>query len=81
MCEKIFVTCCCLHNFLLDLMEHVDVRIRRGRPLEGDFIWLDVNHALENNNNNFNDQNLAFKFENRQALLLKQLRYIHDRGN
>jgi hypothetical protein len=24
-CEKIFVTCCCLHNFLLDLMERGDV--------------------------------------------------------
>jgi len=80
-CEKIFVTCCCLHNFLLDLMERVDVRIGRGRPLHGDFIWLDVDHTLQNNNSNLNDQNLAFKFGNRRVLLSKHLRYIRNKGN
>jgi hypothetical protein len=63
-CKKIFVTCCCLHNFLFDLMYRADVRVGHVRPLEGAFIWLDDDHALENNNNNFNDQHLAFKFGN-----------------
>ncbi len=29
-CEKIFVSCCCLHNILLDLMERADVRVGHG---------------------------------------------------
>jgi hypothetical protein len=29
-CEKIFINCCCLHNFFLDLMEQNTVRVGRG---------------------------------------------------
>jgi hypothetical protein len=29
-CEKIFVTCCCLNNFLVDLMERNNGRVGRG---------------------------------------------------
>jgi hypothetical protein len=78
-CEKIFVTCCCLHNFLLDLMERADVRVGRGRPLEGDVIWLDVDEAAETPDIDFNSRHLAFKFGTRQELLSKHLRYIRDR--
>ena len=77
-CEKIFVTCCCLHNFLLDLMERTDVRVGRGRPLEGDVIWLDVDRAAETPAN-VTTQQLAFRFGSRRELLSKHLRYIHDR--
>jgi hypothetical protein len=37
-CEKIFLACCCLHIFLLDIMERNDVRVGRGAPFPGDGI-------------------------------------------
>jgi hypothetical protein len=40
-CEKIFVACCCLHSFLLEVMEHNNVHIGRGAPLGDDCMWLD----------------------------------------
>jgi hypothetical protein len=40
-CEKIFVTCCCLNNFLVDLMERTNVGVGRGVPIGDDGIWLD----------------------------------------
>jgi hypothetical protein len=33
-CEKIFVMCCCLHNFILDLMERNNVKKVVGTPLD-----------------------------------------------
>jgi hypothetical protein len=39
--EKIFVTCCCLNNFLLNLMEGNNVRVGQGAPVGDDGIWLD----------------------------------------
>ena len=35
-CEKIFVTCCCLNNFLLDQMERNIVQVGRGVPIGND---------------------------------------------
>ena len=40
-CEKVFITCCCLNNFLLDLMERTNVTVGRGAPIGDDGIWLD----------------------------------------
>ena len=70
---------CCLHNFLLDLMERADVRVGRGRPLKGDVIWLDVDQVAETPAANLNAQHLAFRFGTRRELLSKHLRYIRDR--
>ena len=39
-CEKIFVTCCWLNSFLLDLMERSNVHIGRGAPVRDDGVWL-----------------------------------------
>ena len=39
-CEKIFVTCCCLNNFMLDLMDLTNVRVGRGSPMGDDGIRL-----------------------------------------
>jgi hypothetical protein len=39
-CSKIFITCCWLNNFLLDLMERSNVRVGRGAPIDDDGIWL-----------------------------------------
>jgi hypothetical protein len=38
--DKFFVTCCCLNNFMLDLMERTNVRVGRGAPMDDDGIWL-----------------------------------------
>eukprot|EP00956_Cyclotella_meneghiniana_P005219 scaffold6502_cov38-Cyclotella_meneghiniana.AAC.6 len=42
-CEKIFVTCCVLHNMMLDLITPSDAeaRVGRGCPLPGDAIYLE----------------------------------------
>jgi hypothetical protein len=77
-CEKIFVTCCCLHNFLLDLMERADFRIGRGGPLVGDRIWLDVDTATPNLGDGA--RHLAFKFGNSREILAKNLRVLRDKG-
>ena len=39
-CSKIFITCCWLNNFLVDLMERSTVRVGRGAPLDDDGMWL-----------------------------------------
>jgi hypothetical protein len=39
-CDKIFVTCCSLNNFMLNLMERTNVRVGRGAPMGDDGIWL-----------------------------------------
>jgi hypothetical protein len=52
-CGKVFTTCCCLHNFLLNLMERHNIWVGRGGPLENDGIWLNrntaTNHDVETN--------------------------------
>ena len=41
-CEKIFVTCCCLHNFLVDIMEWKVKLVKRGGPIDQhDGLWLE----------------------------------------
>ena len=41
-CEKIFVTCCCLHKFLVDIMEWKVKRVQRGGPIDQhDGLWLE----------------------------------------
>jgi len=40
-CEQIFIACCVLHNFLLDLMVRNHVRAGRGDPIINDRLWLD----------------------------------------
>ncbi len=40
-CEKVFVMCCVLHNFLLNLMEQNNVWVGHGYPIGDDGLWLD----------------------------------------
>ena len=40
-CEQIFIACCVLHNFLLDLMVRNHVRAGRGYQINNDGLWLD----------------------------------------
>ncbi len=41
-CSDIFVTCCCLHNIGLDVMERMAMppRVGRGMPIGTDGIWI-----------------------------------------
>jgi hypothetical protein len=73
-CDKVFTTCCCLHNFLLNLMEWHNTRVRRGGPLENDGIWLSGNTAT----NHDVDTNaiLSNKFVKRCAILAMHLRVL-----
>jgi len=49
-CEQNFITCCVLHNFLLDLMVHNQVRAGRGYPIGNDGLWLS-GHTVNVDNN------------------------------
>jgi hypothetical protein len=77
-CEKIFLACCCLHNFLLDVMERSDVRVGRGAPLPGDGIWLDGGSDTANAEGG--DRILAYKFGYRREILAKHLYIARDKG-
>jgi hypothetical protein len=59
-CEKIVVTCSCLHNMLVDNMDikHLDTRVGRGAPLGKDGIYLD-GHTLRPPNVDKSDLYLA----------------------
>jgi len=70
-CEKIFVTCCCLNNFLVDLMERSDVRVGWGVPIGDDGIWLD-GHTT-NISTDTSEFALSKQFAKRRSLLAKHL--------
>jgi hypothetical protein len=76
-CENIFVTCCCLHYFLLDLMVQTNIRVGRGYPIGDDGLWLD-GHMIANEDKT--ERFLAIKFGQRRSLLAKHLRVFRERG-
>ncbi len=71
-CEKVFVTCCCLHNFMLDLTERNNVRIGGGYPIGHDGVWLD-GHTVELPTN-ITERYLAMQFGHRRLVLAKPFR-------
>ena len=75
-CEKVFVTCCILHNFLLDLMERNNVRVEHGYPIGDDGLWLD------GHTNNVDDcsRMLAIKFALQRDKLAKHLKVFKKKG-
>ena len=77
-CEKIFVTCCCLNNFLLDLMTRTNVRVGRGAPIGCDGIWLD-GHTTHYSTDT-SDLVLSRKFATRRSLLAKHLHVFRQKG-
>ena len=77
-CDKVFTTCCCLHNFLLNLMEKHNVWVGRGGPLENDGIWLSGNTATDHDVET--NTILANKFVRRRAILAMHLRVLRDIG-
>ncbi len=70
LCEKIFVTCCCLNNFMLDVMEITNVRVGRGAPMGDDGIWLSGPRDVELEEM---DHCLSMQFEQRRMLLVHHL--------
>lgn len=78
LCEKIFVTCCCLHNFMLDVMEITNVRVGRGSPMGDDGIWLSGPRDVEPEET---DRSLSMQFEQRRMLLVHHLYQLRKLGN
>ncbi len=76
-CYKVFKTCCCLHNFLLNLMERHNIRVGRG-PLENDGIWLSGDRAT--NHDEETNAILGNKFVRRRAILAMHLRVLREIG-
>jgi hypothetical protein len=70
-CEKIFLACCILHNFLLDQMAWNSVRVGRGYPIGDDGLWLDGNTV--NVDTNASKRFLSTQFGMRRSLLAKHL--------
>jgi hypothetical protein len=67
-CDKIFVTCCCLNNFMLDLMERTNVRVGRGSLMGDDGIWLSGPRDVEPE-----ETVLSTQFDQRRNLLVNHL--------
>jgi len=75
-CEHIFITCCVLHNFLLDLMVRNQVRVGRGYPIGNDGLWLS-GHTVNVDNN----RQLSIQLGTRRKLLANHLRVFKKKIN
>ena len=76
-CEKIFVTCCCVHNFLLDQSERGTSTVGRGRPIGDDGVYLDGHTdppVLSR------DTALSIQFGKRRSLLADHLKMFRSLG-
>jgi hypothetical protein len=76
-CENYFVTCCCLHNFRLDLMVQTNLQVGHGYPIGDDGLWLG-GHTMANEDKT--ERFLAIKFGQRRSLLAKHLHVFCERG-
>ncbi len=91
-CSKIFITCCWLNNFLVDLMERSIVRVGRGAPLDDDGMWLSGRAEGEEEQadgdasedeplaESEDDRELVQAFMQRRGLLVKHLHHLHRKG-
>ena len=88
-CSKIFITCCWLNNFLVDLMERSTVRVGRGAPLDDDGLWLSgraegVEEQADGEDEpvpeSADDRDLAQAFMQRRGLLVKHLHHFRRKG-
>ena len=81
-CSDIFVTCCCLHNMMLDIMERMPKppRVGRGIPLGTDGIWLGNPSDLTNTEEATNCI-LATQWNDRRWRLAEHLKVWKSRGN
>ncbi len=73
-CEKFFVMCCWLHNFLLDLMDRTNINLSRGAPIGNDGLWLSGPSDSEPPaDESKNDRILSEQFSHRRAQLVHHL--------
>jgi hypothetical protein len=80
-CEKIFITCCWLNNFLmLDVMERTNVRVGHGAPISVDGIWLSGTTEVEPEATEENDRNLSVQFLHRRSLFVDHLHLFLKKG-
>ena len=77
-CKHIFITCCVLHNFLLDLMVRNHVSAGHGYPINNDGLWLD-GHTVSVDNN-ATDRILSIQFGMRRKLLANHLCEFWKKG-
>ena len=81
-CSDIFVTCCCLHNIGLEIMERMakPPRVGRGMPSGTDGIWLGNPLDLMKREES-SDRILATQWSERRWRLAEHLRVWKRRGN
>ena len=81
-CSDIFVTCCCLHNIMLDMMERMPKppRVGRGMPIGTDGIWLGNPSDLTQSDDP-TDRILASQWNERRWRLAEHLKVWKSRGN
>jgi hypothetical protein len=77
-CEQIFIACCVLHNFLLDLMVRNHVRAGHGYPINNNGLWFD-GHTF-NADNNATNRLLLIQFGMRRKLLANHLCVFRKEG-
>ena len=78
-CERIFVTCCWLHNFLLDLMDQTNVHVGRGARLGDGGLWLSGPREV-GPDNNISDRILLEEFFHRRSQLVEHLHHFCRNG-
>jgi hypothetical protein len=78
-CEKIFVTCCCMNNYMLDQMVRTNVRVGRGAPMGKDGIWLSGENVTVNVEPELTNRVLSTQFIQCRNLLVKHLYYYSQK--
>jgi hypothetical protein len=72
-CEKIFIACSILHNFLLDLMVRNHVRVGRKYPINNNGVWLDGHTMVTNIDQNATERYMLTQFGMRRSILANHL--------
>ena len=75
------MTCCWLNNFLLDLMERLNVHIGRGGPVGDDGVWLS-GHLFDEPPQDMDDIDriLSEQFTQRRSQLVQHLEMFRKNG-
>ena len=76
-CEKIFVVCCCLHNFLLEQMERGTPKVGRGHPIGDNVVYLDGHIDPPGGTSK---TGLSLQFGKRRSLLANHLKLFRQLG-
>ena len=77
-CEKIFVACCWLHNFLLEENEIGYHKVGRGTPIGNDGVFLDGHTELPATTS---ETGLSVQFRKRRKLLATHLKVCRNMDN